>query len=731
MDHAKRRSGTRMISAALILCLLLSFGACGLGKAENTAQPPLEDSGASQPNATSTETPKSGSESRSYVKRLVDNLGTSSITAWNGRLYAARNNSLFTLEGNSMTELYTAKTDEISAFDVCAEGIWCLSKNYTDTGDVYFLEQVAFDGSLISSAELTEIPGYAPEWGDPQDIKAYGGMLYMPCLYAIAIFSQSENSFSDAYRTDNILVINVVKNSEGVAIFTMIDDNCALKYIDHDAEIEVPATAISVFDAPGENCFYYDTSQGLYRLLPEAGSETVVIWSENAIANAWLIAAAPMGDGFALLDEWEVYLLQPGETQQKQTVTMALLTPLNTISRFIAEFNRKSNSVYIEVEDLYSEYGSEDNAVTALNTRLIAGEGPDLIYSRDGSLGTYGTRGYMCDLNEFINSDADLSQEDFVGLSALETDGSLFYLSPSFRAYTYVGLTSVFGERNGWTFDEYFEMEAQRDSDSPVVFNISRESFLENSLRAYLPTAIDWSQGTCNFDNEDFIELLQAASRVQETYPGMDEDYIGGTSGELLASDVCLLFAMPFTQIDEFIDEEQAAKQDLTFIGWPSPDGHNTSALTPLDCLGISTLSENQEAAWSFLKYLISSPEVQGTVRGFPVLRSVIEADIDNMLHPFSEYEGQEIVIAENGGFYADGVFHDTIYDPTPQITEKQARKILNLLDSLKTNTISDSVVQSIVQEESAAFLAGDKTAEETAKLIQSRVQLYVGEQAR
>lgn len=733
MNQTERRGGFRTISALLILCLLLSLCACGSGKEGNPAKTPEAGSNPAEPGVSVTEIPETDSGRRSFVKQRVDDSGTSSIAVCNGSLYAARNNALFTLDGDSMTQLYSSAADEIMAFDVSDEGFFCLSKKYTETGDVLFLEQVVPDGSLLFSEEITALPGYDSEWGVPQDIKTFDGLVYLRCTYAIAIFSQNENSFSDVYRTDNIFVVKVVKNSEGVAIFTMIDDSYALKHIDHDAEIELPMTAIDVFDAPGENCFYYETDQGLYRLLPDADSETVVIWSESAIANTWLINAAPFRDGFALLDEWEVYLLQPGEAQQKRVITMATTAHINTISRYITEFNQSSDSVYVEIEDLYSEYGSRDNAVTALNTRLIAGEGPDLIYSPGGTLGTYGTRGFLCDLYDFIDADADLNREDFVGLSALETDGSLFYACHSFMAYTYVGLTSVFGERNGWTFDEYFEMEAQRDSSRPVVYNISKENFLENSLRAYLPTAIDWSQGTCNFDCEEFIELLQAASRVQEAYPGMDEDYIGGMPGELLASDVCLLFAMPFTQINEFIDEEQAANQDLTFIGWPSPDGHNTSALSPLDCLGISALSPNQAAAWSFLKYLISDPEVQENVRwGFPVLRAAVEAKVDELLHPFSELEGKEIVINEDGSFYADGeLYTEFAYDPTPNMTEKQAQKIWTLLDSLETNTVSDSVVQNIVQEEAAAFLAGDKTAEETARLIQSRVQLYVGEQMR
>lgn len=43
---------------------------------------------------------------------------------------------------------------------------------------------------------------------------------------------------------------------------------------------------------------------------------------------------------------------------------------------------------------------------------------------------------------------------------------------------------------------------------------------------------------------------------------------------------------------------------------------------------------------------------------------------------------------------------------------------------------VNDSPIIPIVEEETAAFFNGDKTAEETAAIIQSRVEIYLGEQS-
>ena len=61
-----------------------------------------------------------------------------------------------------------------------------------------------------------------------------------------------------------------------------------------------------------------------------------------------------------------------------------------------------------------------------------------------------------------------------------------------------------------------------------------------------------------------------------------------------------------------------------------------------------------------------------------------------------------------------DNTFWDSYYD---------------VLEKVNTPKGADYEVTCIVLEESAAFFAGQKTAEEVSELIQNRVQVYVNEQ--
>ena len=57
-------------------------------------------------------------------------------------------------------------------------------------------------------------------------------------------------------------------------------------------------------------------------------------------------------------------------------------------------------------------------------------------------------------------------------------------------------------------------------------------------------------------------------------------------------------------------------------------------------------------------------------------------------------------------------------------MTEEQLEKLVTFLLSVNRRYYENEEIMDIVSEETEAFFAGDKTAEETALVIQNRVQL-------
>ena len=69
----------------------------------------------------------------------------------------------------------------------------------------------------------------------------------------------------------------------------------------------------------------------------------------------------------------------------------------------------------------------------------------------------------------------------------------------------------------------------------------------------------------------------------------------------------------------------------------------------------------------------------------------------------------------------------DTEYKIVP-VTQDQAEDFKAYVNNASLCGDYDTDIMDIVTEEAGAFFAGDKTAEEAAKLIQNRVTTYLGE---
>ena len=62
-------------------------------------------------------------------------------------------------------------------------------------------------------------------------------------------------------------------------------------------------------------------------------------------------------------------------------------------------------------------------------------------------------------------------------------------------------------------------------------------------------------------------------------------------------------------------------------------------------------------------------------------------------------------------------------------VTQEQYDTVMELIESTTNFLDYDQSVLGIITEEAAGYLAGDRSVEETSRLIQSRVSLYIQEQ--
>lgn len=382
-------------------------------------------------------------------------------------------------------------------------------------------------------------------------------------------------------------------------------------------------------------------------------------------------------------------------------------------------FNNLSNKSDYKVEIVdYCEGGTSiEQAVTRLNSELGAASGPDMIafiddviefneYSGINFL-TYMARDMLADMNQFIETDEDLNKDTLVNYKALNSYGGVYVLSNGFRIDTTEVLEETFGKRTGWSIKEYLDMEASLEPWQSMSYRMDSNVFLDKIGGRYTREAIDWENGSCDFNNPEFVALLEAAGRVKEDDTDEFETLESfTTSWQRLASGQLIMgFAAVFTPI-YIKEDEQFTGKPLTFIGWPTPDGSCGSDLELLNIVGISAGSDHKEACWEFIKNFVMNPDTnRDTADYLPLYRPAL-------VNVVNSWRGRK--------------------DDTKSmiLTPEDANKLYQLIETPERLSVYDETVVDIIIEEAEEYFAGNRTAEDAAARVQERVSLYVAEQS-
>jgi ABC-type glycerol-3-phosphate transport system substrate-binding protein len=144
--------------------------------------------------------------------------------------------------------------------------------------------------------------------------------------------------------------------------------------------------------------------------------------------------------------------------------------------------------------------------------------------------------------------------------------------------------------------------------------------------------------------------------------------------------------------------------------------------------LAITQQCEDKDGAWDFVREFYTYDYQNKNDNGsFPTRKDVFEKRLERAMatEEYTDDDGTEVQPIESSYGYDD---YEVKLGP---LSEEEAGIIRDMVDRIGYCTTYDSYssdVQNIVTEETEAFFQGDKTAKETADIIQSRVNIYVSE---
>lgn len=459
-------------------------------------------------------------------------------------------------------------------------------------------------------------------------------------------------------------------------------------------ELLNPGTAEKPFlITTGTELMYWDPETG--------GTENILYWEECYINTQDISDVIPDGDGFLCVCRANLARIspaEPGEIKEKTTLLMGAPYPVGL--DYVAEFNAKSEEYFVRIVD-YSDgdFLSYEEGQLRMNTELLSGGGPDLILwpIMDAS----GKKNVYMDLYSLIDADPELSREDFYALSALEENGALYIAPADFSIDSFYAFTDTVGDKLGLSWDEYFALEEQLPEGGVMAPYLRKEYFIRNSLDGYLPQAIDWENATCDFDNPDFVRILQAALDGYDPNCPEENPYFMDDVRAMMAKGEMILDGVWINAPEVFGEAERVYGRRVSYVGWPTPDGNcgSTFMINQISNVAINLSTQHPEGCWEFVKGYLTS---------------------GNLYKPVFEQQLKEAMTPKT----VDGETQEAM------LSAEQAERYRELVESIRTVSGSSEKILEIVLNETAPMFAGDKTPEETAKIIQSKLSIYVAENA-
>lgn len=422
----------------------------------------------------------------------------------------------------------------------------------------------------------------------------------------------------------------------------------------------------------------------------------------------------------------------------KITIGMPLVNE-HIISQIVG-FNNTNELYEVEIID-YSKRVEDDDAdntkaIQAMKLDMISDNSPDIIVGFHSTyMAEFLQQDAFADMYELMDTYDGVKREDFLPnvLEGLEVNGAIPAITYSFTIRTAVAKTKFVGEdAENWTPEQAIEAYKKYSGQMQYIgVNDSEDALSDYMLLKASRNCVNAVDYTCNFMNTEFISLLDFLHEnpSQGSYP---VDFTTMTPSEFDAffaekemqmyNDKSLIYCTYISDFDQAVGNDLYARfggEDITFVGYPSEDG-NGAVTEAFWMFGISEKSENKEAAWSFINYLLDD-EVQrdfyGTSTGIPVIKKYLDEQVNNKDTEDHRSIYYPLIVPGN-------------HDVSMNITEEAVQKYYDYILNVRFEPYRDYRIEEIVREECAAALAGEKSAEEVAEILQGRVEIYLSERS-
>ena len=417
----------------------------------------------------------------------------------------------------------------------------------------------------------------------------------------------------------------------------------------------------------------------------------------------------------------------------------------STTRQAITLYQMEYPDVFVEYEVGMEEGSSitREDALKNLNTKIAAGEGPDVFILDNMPVDSYIEKGLLADLSPVLEN---LDGEDALFeniIEAFRREDKIYEIPCEIQ------IPIIFGEKayiSGITdlegMVDAMENLREKYSGKDICGFCTADSIMRLFSMASVPY---WKTDKGAVDREALTDYLTQVKRIYDAqmdtlgeevidrYYDLSEWYreVDGYSLDENSDRI----RMGLDYMDYAMGRQQlmigALSEDFTYAILTSMKKMeeyedcetvlmNPDIFCPQTLAGISAVSENREQAEDFLRQLLGKENQSSLYMGF----AVNKAAFDIMRAESEEAEDDE-VYGDVSMMDEDGRWVNlTSYRPTVE----EVRALQNWIESANIPYIEDDLLEEAVYEAGAEYLKGSQSLEDTLYAIEKKVALYMAE---
>lgn len=588
-------------------------------------------------------------------------------------------------------------------------------------------------------------------------------------VYEVRRDGSSERLFDIDYRPewlwagDGLLVIDCTWSEEEMPVFydlgagTIFGDEVLTEFMEENYQDRFfnGTDYCDTYLLPGEDgTVYVVGKKGIHRhVIGGNMMEQIVDGNLSLLSNPdyWLVDMLPLtGDAFLGLftgGRLIRFTYDPDiPSVPEHVINLYSLRENEDIRGVISRYQMNHPDVFVSYEIGMSDGDSvtREDAIKKLNTKIMAGEGPDLLVMDDLPFRSYVDKGMLLDLTDYLTQYSAQDPLFDNVIEALKRDGKA-YVAPAT-----IGIPQVAAAAEGLTdmkdLTDLAEIVEKLRAENPGkdIIGVSGESGLLKRLAG--TSEPKWIAADGTLDRAVLGEYLEQCKRIfdaqmdgldakiKEYYDGRNErlaEYYGEAADRrdweiyldtmsYIGGEQKMMFGWTLAQY-AYLEMVSLGRNDASADAVTVPlQGQCTNVFKPATMLAINAASGQIDAAKDFMNTFLSA-EVQSDYSGLPLN----QAAFDKQFTPREDIMGDDGEYTSMATTDADGnMLSYTMYWPSDETIAAFKQE----LAALTTAYIPDQMLEEAVLKQGTDYIRGEQSLEQALDEIEKSVAIYMAE---